>query len=77
MTRKQKNDVADLFIIRMYMYNKVKDDVNIPGATLFSLSNELTALWQMCNKLGVSVKMRKDDSSKYVSVVLDEKEYKV
>lgn len=53
MTIEQRDDIARLFVIRMYTYNKQIDDLDIP------------------------VKIRMDDSSKYVSVVLDGREYKV
>lgn len=53
MTIEQRDDIARLFVIRMYTYNNQIDDLDIP------------------------VKIRMDDSSKYVSVVLDGREYKV
>ena len=76
MTLKQRYDIADIFLVRMYLYNTLKDN-SIPSTTRVNLTLELDCLRQMCDALDIKVKINKDDSLKYTSVVLNGKEYKV
>ena len=76
MTLKQRDDIADIFLVRMYLYNTLKDN-SIPSTTRVNLTLELDCLRQMCDALDIKVKINKDDSLKYTSVVLNGKEYKV
>lgn len=74
MTLKQRDDIADIFLVRMYLYNGLKDDDDAPAAGLI---DELDCLRQMCDALDIKVKINKNDSLKYTSVVLNGKEYKI
>lgn len=76
MTLRQRDDIADIFLARMYLYNSLKDN-SIPSTTMANLILELDCLRQMCNALEIKVEINKDDSLKYTSVVLNGKEYKV